>query len=60
MFDLKLKNEIINWKEFTVYSTNPGWESNSGHFSGIIQLDYQDLRRCCQHSLNETDIRLLI
>ena len=22
---------MINWKEFTVDSTNPGWESNPGH-----------------------------
>ena len=32
MFDLKLKNLNINWKEVTVDSTNLGWELNPGHF----------------------------
>ena len=31
MFDKKLKNLNINWKEFTVDSTNPGWELTPGH-----------------------------
>ena len=31
MPDSNLKNLIINWKEFTVDSTNPNWESNSDH-----------------------------
>ena len=34
MFDQKVKNKIINWKEFTADSTNPGWELNPGHLFG--------------------------
>ena len=28
---LKFKNQIINWKDLTVESTNPNWESNPSH-----------------------------
>ena len=39
MFYQKLKNEIINWKKFTVDTTNPGWESNPCHLL-FLQLGF--------------------
>ena len=46
-------NHIINWKEFTIDSTNSGWELNPGHFFRYHTSRPARSHRYCQYSLHE-------